>query len=178
MADRKENEKVDRRSSKRKRQVAQGLRKVDSETRKQVAAARLDALENDNMVEQVDEDSDDYVVSSDEDEEEPAFRQPGKKGLSKPGVKKRKTRHANSHTRTKTKPFQTLLEEADLESMPVGSFNYLTAAAPPPKAYPPRFFCSICGFISPYTCTRCGARFCSKKCNHVHSETRCMKFTM
>lgn len=33
----------------------------------QVAAARLDALENDNMVEQVDEDSDDYVVSSDED---------------------------------------------------------------------------------------------------------------
>eukprot|EP00241_Pyramimonas_parkeae_P020178 CAMPEP_0114304410 /NCGR_PEP_ID=MMETSP0059-20121206/15772_1 /TAXON_ID=36894 /ORGANISM="Pyramimonas parkeae, Strain CCMP726" /LENGTH=175 /DNA_ID=CAMNT_0001427507 /DNA_START=1 /DNA_END=529 /DNA_ORIENTATION=+ len=136
MADRKENEKVDRRSSKRKRQVAQGLRKVDSETRKQVAAARLDALENDNMVEQVDEDSDDYVVSSDEDEEEPAFRQPGKKGLSKPGVKKRKTRHANSHTRTKTKPFQTLLEEADLESMPVGSFNYLTAAAaPPPKAY-------------------------------------------
>ena len=27
-----------------------------------------------------------------------------------------------------------------------------------------------------YTCTRCGSRYCGRRCHGVHTETRCLKF--
>lgn len=37
---------------------------------------------------------------------------------------------------------------------------------------------SLCSFTAPYTCTRCGMRFCSTKCNNMHQETRCLKWAV
>lgn len=56
--------------------------------------------------------------------------------------------------------------------------NYHTIAAKP-SAFPARqCFCSVCGYIGHYSCTRCGSKFCSIKCNESHKETRCFKFSM
>eukprot|EP00906_Rhabdomonas_costata_P007004 RCo010124 len=44
-----------------------------------------------------------------------------------------------------------------------------------PSRLPPRKFCSICGFFGPYTCTKCGSRFCCLRCKAIHDEQRCMK---
>eukprot|EP00884_Botryococcus_braunii_P013077 jgi/Botrbrau1/21770/Bobra.43_1s0160.1 len=46
----------------------------------------------------------------------------------------------------------------------------------PPSHGAPRKWCSVCGFAAPYTCTRCGVRFCSRKCFNTHKDTRCLKF--
>ena len=73
--------------------------------------------------------------------------------------------------------FAGLLDEAMLDRVPPEVPTYATAAAPPPRATAPRKFCSVCGFQSCYNCARCGMRFCSRKCNAVHTETRCLKFT-
>lgn len=60
----------------------------------------------------------------------------------------------------------------------VDEVNYYTIAARP-SAFPARqCFCSVCGFIGHYSCTRCGSKFCSIKCNESHKETRCFKFSM
>lgn len=53
--------------------------------------------------------------------------------------------------------------------------NYVSVLAGPSK-YPPRHFCSICGYFGKYSCVRCGSKYCSIKCNKTHAETRCMKF--
>lgn len=68
------------------------------------------------------------------------------------------------------------LEESELERLPEGTPSYLTAAVGPPRAAAPRKFCSVCGDLSVYTCTRCGSRYCSRRCHAVHTETRCLKF--
>jgi hypothetical protein len=68
------------------------------------------------------------------------------------------------------------LEEAGLELLPEGVPSYLTAAVGPPRIAAPRKFCSVCGDMSAYTCTRCGSRYCSRRCHAVHTETRCLKF--
>ena len=68
-------------------------------------------------------------------------------------------------------------DEAMLDRVPSEIPTYLTAAAAPPAATAARKFCSVCGFESKYNCARCGMKFCSRKCNAVHTETRCLKFT-
>jgi hypothetical protein len=68
------------------------------------------------------------------------------------------------------------LEEAELERLPEGAPSYLTAAVGPPTTAAPRKFCSVCGDVSTYTCTRCGSRYCGRRCHAVHTETRCLKF--
>mmetsp|Transcript_10974 Transcript_10974/g.14927 ORF Transcript_10974/g.14927 Transcript_10974/m.14927 type:complete len:175 (+) Transcript_10974:75-599(+) len=168
-------EKEERRVSQRKRQVSHSLRKVDEHTRKQLAAARLDALENDNLAPDMvgADDSDDYQLSS-EDDGLGSLGGRKKKKVAKKAGRALQRRGAINRSRG-AKSFSVLLEEAEVEDLP--SPNYLTAAASPPVAYPPRFFCSICGFTAPYTCVRCGARFCCRKCSLIHCDTRCMKFT-
>ena len=73
--------------------------------------------------------------------------------------------------------FAAFLDEAMLDRVPSEIPTYLTAAAAPPVATAARKFCSVCGFESKYNCARCGMKFCSRKCNAVHTETRCLKFT-
>eukprot|EP00667_Euglena_gracilis_P022390 EG_transcript_24892 len=90
-----------------------------------------------------------------------------------PRQRKRKRRHAN-------KPrwvLEEVLRDELSERAVAGETKlpwYATAAAGPSKL-PPRRFCSVCGFRSPYTCTKCGARFCSVRCKGVHDDQRCMK---
>lgn len=75
-------------------------------------------------------------------------------------------------------PCRDHLEEAELDRLPEGTPSYLTAAVGPPRTTAPRKFCSVCGDVSTYTCTRCGSRYCSRRCHAVHTETRCLKFTV
>jgi hypothetical protein len=56
--------------------------------------------------------------------------------------------------------------------------NYHTIAANPSMFPIRQCFCSVCGFIGNYSCTRCGSKFCSIKCNENHKETRCFKFSL
>ncbi|TEB34703.1 hypothetical protein FA13DRAFT_1625342 [Coprinellus micaceus] len=70
------------------------------------------------------------------------------------------------------KNFATLLEESNIDDLAPGTPSYITATAPPPS-YPPRFLCSVCGFLGSYRCRRCGMGYCSLNCESVHDETRC-----
>lgn len=163
-----------RRASSRIRKVAVKVTATlqDANTRNRAAQARLDALENDNVAADAGE-----PEEGEDMEEEEGFSQP-KKSVST----KRKTRQSKALERERqavkkgTKTFNELLHEANLESLPPDVPSYLTAAVGPPKTASRRFFCSVCGFIAPYTCVRCGSRFCTIRCNTIHTDTRCLKF--
>lgn len=88
----------------------------------------------------------------------------------------RKTRGMLEAKARGPKTFKDWVDEAELDRLPPGVPNYLTAAVGPPRTAATRKFCSVCGDLSPYTCTRCGSRYCSLKCMAVHAETRCLKF--
>ncbi|GBF97491.1 SWR1 complex subunit 6 [Raphidocelis subcapitata] len=160
----------------RSRKVSQRMAVVDHASRAQAARARLDALENDNADGAGDpfglgeDDDDEFVLGSDGEEELP----PGSQRKRKGGPK-RKTRAMLAESKT-PKTFARLLEDSGLEAQPAGVPSYLTAAVGPPTTHAARKFCTVCGFESPYTCVRCGSRFCSKRCYVVHTETRCLKF--
>ncbi|MDA9097528.1 zinc finger HIT domain-containing protein [bacterium] len=86
----------------------------------------------------------------------------------------RTTRGAKQQKRG-PRSFAALLDEAMLDRVPPEIPTYATAAAGPSTTSAPRKFCSVCGFKSVYNCARCGMRFCCRKCNAVHTETRCLK---
>ncbi len=69
---------------------------------------------------------------------------------------------------------QQASSSSDQPQQPVG---YLSAQAPP-SSRPPRRFCAVCGFPSLYSCTICGTRYCSLRCQETHMETRCLKWTV
>jgi len=157
----------------RARKVSQRMAIVDENTREQAAKSRLEALENDNDEPAndffgLDEEDDEFVMeSSDEDTDM------GRKSKKKKAGSKRKTRGQRSDNRGH-RTFQRLLEESDLAASE--GPNYLTSKAKPSTIAAARKFCSVCGLTAPYTCPRCGTRFCSRKCSTVHLETRCLKF--
>ena len=170
--------------SSRQRHIAQALRKVDDAGRDAATRARLDALERDALPD------DDEANNGGDDDEEFVVEEPKldgamtkivakKKTSSKKGVKERATRDRESNkgaASAKTmRTFNQLLEANALDEAPVGIPTYTTIAAGPPSSGAPRKFCSVCGFPSQYTCSRCGMRFCCRKCNQIHSETRCLK---
>lgn len=164
-----------RRASNRARKVApkMGAALSDANNRSQAALARLDALETDNIgVELVDADDDDEASLDDEDQ---VFSQ--RKQLK--GAK-RKTRQARAleklESAKKTRSFLDLLQEANLEALPTHVPTYLKAAVGSPSSSARRHFCTVCGFFANYTCTVCGARFCCRRCQKIHSDTRCQKF--
>eukprot|EP00759_Apiculatamorpha_spiralis_P026929 PhF_6_TR29828/c0_g1_i1/m.43796/K11663/ZNHIT1, VPS71; zinc finger HIT domain-containing protein 1 len=53
--------------------------------------------------------------------------------------------------------------------------NYFSATMKPSR-YPVKPSCSVCGYFSSYTCTKCKAKFCSIPCKEKHNDTRCMKY--
>uniref|UniRef100_A0A061R2I5 Zinc finger HIT domain-containing protein 1 n=1 Tax=Tetraselmis sp. GSL018 TaxID=582737 RepID=A0A061R2I5_9CHLO len=157
------------RKSSRARKVSKTMQHVGTEDKKQAAQARLDALERDNAAEEsafaMDSDDEEFVMEDSSDEEAMSRKRKGKGKGSQRRTRKRREQPTS---------FAVLLEEADLGAGP----NYLTAAAGPPASFSGRKFCGVCGFTSPYTCPRCGSRYCSRKCMTIHQETRCLKFTM
>ncbi|EEB05523.1 Swr1 complex subunit Vps71 [Schizosaccharomyces japonicus yFS275] len=44
-----------------------------------------------------------------------------------------------------------------------------------PSKRAPRRFCGVCGYWGVYACQNCGIGYCSKDCETVHLDTRCMK---
>lgn len=57
-------------------------------------------------------------------------------------------------------------------------FARAPATAPTLASGKRRHLCSVCGYRAPYTCARCGAYYCSRRCSGLHAETRCLKFMM
>jgi zinc finger HIT domain-containing protein 1 len=58
--------------------------------------------------------------------------------------------------------------------------TYHSVMAPPASKcsgiYPPLKLCSVCSFLSPYKCVRCGLNYCSLHCMNIHKDTKCLKF--
>ncbi|CAG8627348.1 12230_t:CDS:2 [Funneliformis caledonium] len=79
-------------------------------------------------------------------------------------------------TISKPRRFSDLADTSQPEKPP-DIPTYLTAGAKPSR-FPPRKFCSVCGFISAYACKKCGMKYCSLRCKETHEETRCMKYTV
>ncbi|GAV58669.1 zf-HIT domain-containing protein [Cephalotus follicularis] len=162
-----------RRMSSRTRKVASKMAAAlaSTDNRTQAALARLDALENDNVgIETVEINSNDE--DSFDDDDQVYLQKKQSKGS------KRKTRQAKAleNARKAPRTFLELLHEANLESLPSHVPSYLRAAVGPPNSSSRRRFCSVCGFTSNYTCVKCGMRFCSRRCQSIHNDTRCQKF--
>lgn len=109
-----------------------------------------------------------------EDEEAGGSRRKKKKARVDGGM--RRTRNMLADRSRGPKGFRDYLEEAELDRLPQGVPSYLLAAVGPPQTRSARKFCSVCGDMSNYTCTRCGARYCCIRCYGVHTDTRCLKF--
>ncbi|KAK8926065.1 hypothetical protein KSP39_PZI018554 [Platanthera zijinensis] len=162
-----------RRTSARTRKVASKMvaALASTDNRTQVALARLEALESDNVgVETAEIDDDDDACL--DDEEQAVFVQKKQKGT------RRKTRQAKAleNARRTPRTFLEIIQEANLDSLPPHVPTYLRAAVGPPSSSSCRHFCSVCGFLGSYTCVRCGIRFCSRRCQVIHNDTRCLKF--
>ena len=98
------------------------------------------------------------------------------------GPKKKRKKNLNSQPKKKKKirlSFEEILirDVKTIQNISKNDLfpNFLTMTADESR-YPRRFFCCVCGFLSKYTCIRCGERFCSKKCGVLHKETQCLKF--
>ncbi|GMH33647.1 hypothetical protein BSKO_01481 [Bryopsis sp. KO-2023] len=160
---------VSSRRSQRTRKVAQQVAVVDEDAQKQAIRAHLDSLEKDHDFAEAEPSDEEFKLESDEEIDI---------GTSKRRKKNMRGKRTTRSTREKrgVKSFSILLKEAELDQVPDDVPTYLTAAAKPAKTSSKRKFCSVCGNISLYTCTRCGSRFCCLKCHSIHKDTRCLKF--
>ena len=153
----------------------QQYRVLDEAARKRRNRQQLEQLERDNF-------HDDPHANLVMHKKAPKFDEHAKPNsfggqLSSSSVK----RHALPRSRMLS--FQQLLEEDSKSPEP----NYMSVMAPSPsnvsddpnkvRCIPKRRFCSVCGFVAPYTCITCGMRFCSIACNSTHKDTRCLKWT-
>lgn len=146
--------------NKRQSTLSKGMRVVDEDTRKAVQQRRLAALESDNYQEE--------TFNEEEEDEEDGVSNKRKK------AKVSTARSKSDLLRRKPKSLERILDE---ERYSKGSLEYDMIAAAP-STNPKRNFCSVCGLIGQYSCTRCGSRYCSIRCNSNHKETRCLKFSI
>ncbi|XP_030537642.1 SWR1 complex subunit 6 [Rhodamnia argentea] len=163
-----------RRMSSRTRKVAPKMvaALTSSDNRTQAVLARLEALENDNAGTEVGDLIDDDDASLDDEDDDGYMHKKQSKST------KRKTRQAKAleNARKAPRTFIELLHEANLESLPPHIPSYSRAAVGPPSSTSRRHFCTVCGFTATYTCVRCGMRFCCRRCQNIHNDTRCLKF--
>jgi zinc finger HIT domain-containing protein 1 len=178
--------KMAKRASTRTVVVSKHMRQIDVETRNEVRDRRLHVLEADNYLEA--ENSlagDDAYGNDDEDEANPKqkkAKQAKSSGLS-----------LNKWASRRIKPLEKIILEQGYDQSSLGDLfardssacieqcgrypNYVSVNAAS-SGKPARKFCSVCGLLGHYSCTRCGMRYCSIKCNNHHKETRCMKFSL
>ena len=153
------------------------MRVVDRETRNEFRDKRLRSLESDNYTEeqnQQNDDDDDYSVDGNDDKNKEM-----KKAKPKPKTTSSAGNMQKKWFERKVKSLERIIDELQYRntSGEDTSPNYVTVAANA-STLPMRHFCSVCGYLGHYTCTRCGSRFCSRKCNDHHKETRCLKFSL
>ncbi|KAI8096907.1 zinc finger, HIT-type containing 1 [Halteromyces radiatus] len=142
---------------------------VDTEAHQRHLRRQLDSLERDNHQSLNDvEGLISVALAAQEQNDEAPRKSRHKTGTSKSGRASVFSTKAN---------LSVLLEDAHLEDYSPDIPTYLTCNAAPSK-YPPRHFCSVCGFSSSYKCLRCGMKYCSLACLNTHKETRCMKWTV
>ena len=141
--------------------LSRAMRVVDEDTRRHVQQKRLQALEADNYQEETFDDEED------EDAEGGSKRKKSKGGYI--------SRSGSAVLKRKPKTLDRILDEARYASKDAIAYDAVAAG---PSARSKRHFCSVCGYIGSYTCTRCGSRFCSVRCNNNHKETRCLKFSI
>ncbi|TRY77901.1 hypothetical protein TCAL_08116 [Tigriopus californicus] len=139
-------------------------RVMDQATRQRRARKALESLEQDNFH---DDPHADLVMS--------------KKALSlfqdhpeEERKAKRKSRTTEYYKQRFRKNFPQLLEEDAVQNP--NPPNYLSAQTLN-SLQPARHFCAVCGFSSKYVCVVCGTRYCSRRCQETHEETRCLKWT-
>ena len=152
------------RGSSRLRDVKK-LHVVDQETRDKRQKRQLAALEKDNFQDDPHHQMNLYVAKA----KLPSF------GNSVETKKKRKARLGDIFKHKAKRSFQALIEELNTE-VKDNQPSYLKAVVRSSQ-FPGRKFCSVCGFISYYTCITCGVRYCSVSCLKTHQDTRCMKWT-
>ena len=169
---------------------------LDADARRHAIAQRVAALEQDNHVEEAE---DEYKDGDGGEEEEQvlagaagAKAKGGKGGKGKAAGGKRKGRDSegdgaagggssgggSSKASKRRGPRVSLLDLVDKLGMReegAAEPNYVSAASSAPS-HPPRSFCSVCGYLSCYTCARCGIRYCSIPCQRTHNDTTCIKF--
>jgi len=161
--------------SKRKSELSKRFRINNEEDRRalkeKILNARIEALENDNEFQSTaDSMADDDADDDYQDEEDDLV-------YSTP-VNKRKRNREREKKRFEKKSlninFKDVLEKSYLETYPENVPTYLTAASKP-SPLPARNFCSICGYLSTYTCKQCSSKYCSIKCFNNHVEYRCKR---
>ena len=158
---------------------------LSADVRQHALSVRLAALESDNQVEEADDDE----QYRDEEEDEQvlagvagAKAKGAKGGKGKAAGGKRRTQQAEtdgagggrSGKRRQRVALLDLIDQLGMRDEGAAQPNYLTAASSPPS-HPSRAFCSVCGYLSCYTCVRCGMRYCSIPCQRTHGDTTCVK---
>lgn len=138
---------------------------VDIKTRQKRQKRQLEALENDNFHNDPHEQLNLYVAKA----KLPSFND------NNETKKKKRVKLGEIFKQKAKRTFQSLIEECQAEKKD-GVPNYFTAAVTKSQ-FPPRFFCSVCGLMSKYTCVTCGTRYCCVSCLKTHKDTRCMKYT-
>lgn len=165
-----------KRASTRTIVVSKSMRFVDLETRKEVRDKRLQKLDADNYIEDQEAGQEDDAYA-DSDSDRPIAKKSKTKSKGKGGSM------VDKWAARRPKSMDKIIEEQLLESHGTAtnlhptSVNYISIAAGP-SWRPARHYCSVCGSLGSYTCTRCGMRFCSIRCNENHKETRCLTFAM
>lgn len=174
------------RSSTRKRAMSARVREVDEGALASARMAAVNALEDDAVAEEAGSDSDFEADAPPRPKrarrasivDEPDDERPRSKGKAKGRGAARANRQKKILGIARhNKALQNVLDAERGAGRPEGLVAYEAIAGGPGKR-PARKLCSVCGHVSPYTCTRCGAFFCSLKCGGIHDDTRCLKFTI
>lgn len=164
------------RASTRQRQAKP--RALDEQARQELKRKRLDALEQDNWLEEtVELDDDEYDPKADDDNDELFLgeQKKRKKGAAAAGKgSKKKTRHGGDQFReevTRTKTFEDIVDEEQYHKYPSWVPTYLSAAVKP-SARPPRRFCYLTGLPGKYKCPVTGDYLGTLEAYETHKETR------
>ncbi|KAF4653600.1 Zinc finger HIT domain-containing protein 1 [Perkinsus olseni] len=164
------------RRSERPRRIGGAMKRVDDETRHQVAEARLLALERDQASGAVDtfDAADDVWEPSDDSDATPSGNGSHRRRRSR---KADATEQSVIGTKRERKTLEMILVEdrAEAEKNP-NLVNTFEACEVGESRYPSAKICSVCLYLAKYQCARCGMLYCSKRCHDIHRETKCIKF--
>jgi zinc finger HIT domain-containing protein 1 len=176
-----------KRASTRTVVVSKSMRRVDETTRNEVRDRRLTMLESDNHVEAEQSAGDDAYGDDDgNDQHKRKKTKLSSKASGGLSLSKWATRRIKSLEKViLDEGYDQAKGDGDLFAMDASACieqcgrypNYISINAGQSDK-PARKFCSVCGHQGQYSCTRCGMRYCSIKCNNHHKETRCMKFSL
>lgn len=168
----------------RQRKFADSMRHVDEETRRLIAEDRLAQLEKDQAASAIDAIGveNDLWEPSDVSDTEGKVHQKRKSSIG--GARGRLTVQSKGDSiatkgqrRNRRTIEMVLMDEP--RSLPHRD-TFISIEAPPaskvPSARPAFKLCSVCSYMAPYKCVRCGCSFCSLACNSIHRETKCLKF--